>query len=399
MLANKQKSTLAEQDQILIPFLNSGYKALSISNLFGNGRSTLNTRTNQGMANARFIVQSGPYQHGSSPLNAFYNEREMAIGISEPMCSREEFFFIRNQLIDLLRPTRAFNVDGSVTPQIYRRWLAGGMLMQGNDMELTNGSDIVRSTTARFIHFGGVTKGKKIETPAGDLIIEEVINDYTARLTAAFSGSTQTSDWSYWQGQPIRDLPILFHTGLLFDDNLDSGPYNPTGYNELVSGTAHSVFWQGEEQEQSWSLDLAFSNLVFDGEGAWFGDAGRWLFAPDSIGEATEVIYWGTQEARPVFEIIGPANTPAITNLTIGLTLSMPLYNIAAGEIVTIDTSALTVESNLNGNISSFLEGALSRFGLTPNAFNRVNEMFVTFDNADENSRATMKWRNLYAGI
>ena len=402
----QKDATLVEMDQLLIPYLGGTYRTFSLTNFYAGFSSSLKGRANFGLADSRVITQSGPYQHGSSPLAVYYDERPIDIRLGKRVGSRARLYDIRNEFIDLMRPTRAFN-SSTFNPLIYRKWLPGGDKFGGSGGSIAANTSVFVANDGQFIHKGGLYAGKQIWIEGvGFVEITQVVNDYTLVTNVGTTGSDRTGlNWYYYRSQAIRDLNVITNSGLKFNDELTNRPYNPTGYNEIIQLVAHSPFWYGEEQQQSWSIDAGSpgnANLVFDGEGAYFGSDGRFLFGSDSVGEGaggdSSVIYWGTHEAKPKFIITGPAERPSMTNQTTNITLQL-LYNISAGEVVTIDVQALTVESTVAGNLSSYLTGPLSLFGLSPNVEDRVNEMLITFDGANENSNVQMTWRNLYAGI
>ena len=129
---------------------------------------------------------------------------------------------------------------------------------------------------------------------------------------------------------------------------------------------------------------------------------GRWLFAPTFVGETTQIVYWGTADAKPTILITGPAENPLVANDTTGATISMAGYTVALGETVTIDTLNLTVVNQAGTNLLPQTTGDLATFSLSPapQAPNRENSVYVSFSGGViGNSTATITWQNRYVGI
>ena len=165
----------------------------------------------------------------------------------------------------------------------------------------------------------------------------------------------------------------------------------------------HDPLWRGREQERIWALPDTFGDLIFDGEGAWFGVTGvtgRWIYNPDYISESVPVHYRGHDISRPIITVKGPARTPSITNVTTETTLNLT-YNIDEGEEVVINIDTLSITNNRGDNLLGYLRGNLSGFGLVPEpaADDGVNIISITFGDATSASSASIKWRNVYAGI
>jgi hypothetical protein len=395
-----------EHDKIRIPGAAGVYEDHSLLNLFGIHSGTLKSYAGFGLAPLHFITQRGPFQDGETVLGMRYDVRTVQIVIEETLADRTDFWDRRDWLLDYLRPNRSFSGDG-VQPLIYQKWLPGGKSQHFADLVTTNGSATVTSHDGRFVHWGlkaGHTFTITTGADAGTYTIVTVVNDSTLVLDANLGATATGIQYWYTRGQGLRDLYCLLEQGPTFDESVSNPQHVMAGYVEALRFIAHDPAWYGEEQEQGWEVEGALGDLVFDGAGAWLGAAagvGRWVFAPTFVGELTDIVYWGTMEAKPTITVTGPAQDIAIENSTIDIRLDLA-YDVALGETITIDTLALTVENNAGTNLLPYLTGDLATFGIypPPQAPNRINEMFVSFIGGMGGvSTAAITWRNRYAGI
>ncbi len=399
------REPLNEFDQILIPGVGGLYESHPLAQL---ARKMWRGTSNFGLAPLHFLEQRGPFQDGSSVLGMRYDTRTVQILIGDQQGCRTEHWDKRWDVLDLLRPNRAFGLDGTITPHIYRKWLPNGKIERGTDLVTTNGSPTVTSHDGRFIHWGleiGFTLTITSGADAGTYTIVDVPNDYTLELSANMTTNATDVGWQYTRGWGKRDLYCLLEQGPAFNDGPNGQPYHPSGFREALRFIAHDPFWYGLDQTETLGDLGAPADLVFDGTGAFFGTGApgdRWLFATTFSLEITTVVYWGTRFAKPTIAINGPATTPiAIDNLTIGASMVLA-YTIAVGETVTINTLNQTVTNNLGTNLMPYLTGDLADFGLYPDpqAPNRENVIQIAFGGAVAGqSAARMHWRNRYVGI
>lgn len=401
---------------ILIPDTDSSdeyaYRRYSILDLFGFSRRMLRSYSGFGLPPLHFIVQRGPYQDGQTPLGMRLDPRVIQLVIAEPLFRRMDYWDRRNDLLDLLRPSRSF--DGIVRPLIYQKWLPAGKFEYGVDLATTAASVTVTSATGRFVERGLAT-GDSFDILTGadkcTATVATVINDYTVTLTQALSGTATGIHFRYRRGWARRELFCLLEAGPTFDEGPGAAPLAPTGYREVLRLIADDPCWYSDVTlTHTWSTaTTAVGDLVFDpadppSGGAWFavraGITGRWLFNTSYVGTTAPIIYWGTARARPTIIITGPAENPTIENTTTGTKITMN-YVVSAGEVITIDTLALTVTNAAGTNLLPYTTGDLATFGLEPppQAPNRINNIVVSFSNAVSVSAAVLTWKNRYIGI
>jgi len=362
----------------------------------------LRSTANFGLPPIRFITQRGPFQDGETPLDIRLDPRVIQVEVANYLCNRTEFWTTRNELLDLIRPNRAFAADGTYRPLIYRKRLPGGKSERGSD-GVTNGTNTLTSAYGRFVHYGGLQPGDPIVIGGAARTVASVLNDYTLVFTGGAIGAATNVAWRYPRNHALRDLAVLLEQGPTFDEQI--GPYrHPESYREALRFVAHDPLWYGAMQSETWAIDAALGDLVFDGAGAWFGASpgvGRWLFSTSYVGETVGIVYWGTWPARPVVVIRGPADNPLIVNSTTGTQLALG-YSIALGETVTLDTQNLTVTNNAGVNLLAYLTGDLATFALEPEpqAPQRLNNVAVSFSGGVlGNSAAILYWQNRYIGI
>ncbi len=407
------REPLNEFDQILIPSGSGTYESYPLAHL---ARKMWRASSNFGLAPLHFLEQRGPFQDGSSPLGMRYDTRTIQILIGDQQGCRTEHWDRRWDILDLLRPNRAFGLDGTITPHVYRKWLPNGKIQRGIDGAITAADNTLTSHGGRFIHWGlevGQALTVSTATAGADNDTWYVLtcpNDYTVTLGDAAGAAhnfanTETVHWEYTRGWGKRDLYCLLEQGPTFNDGPDGQPYYPSGFREALRFVAHDPFWYGLEQTETWVLLDAPADLVFDGSGAYLGDGalvdGRWLFATAYVGESATIVYWGTRFAKPTITITGPAIDPIISNTTIDATLTMN-YTIAAGEVVTINTLNQTAANAAGTNLMPYLSGDLADFGLYPDpqAPNRNNTVHISFGGAVAGvSAAILTWANRYIGI
>lgn len=400
-----------EHDVILVPDTDSSdeyaYRHYNLLDLLGLNRRMLRQYSGFGLSPLHFITQRGPYQDGQTALDMRLDPRVVQVVIAEPLFRRMDFWDRRNDLLDLLRPSRSFN--GVVRPLVYQKWLPAGKFEHGVDLVTTAWSTTVTSDTGRFVERGLAT-GDRFEILSGSdqgvATVETVVNDYTITLEAPVQHTATGVHFRFRRGWARRELFCLLEAGPTFDEGPGAAELAPTGYREVLRFIADDPCWYSDVTlTHTWSTAMtAIGDLVFDGSGAWFaqnaGIAGRWLFNISYVGETTSVIYWGTARARPTVTITGPAENPTIENTTTGTSITMD-YEIAAGEVVTIDTLELTVTNASGTNLLPYTTGDLATFGLEPppQAPNRINNIVVSFGSATDASAAVLTWKNRYIGI
>lgn len=392
-----------ERDEILVP-TNSGYRLYPIMILLGLQHGTMAGRRGLGMGKVRFLTEQSPYQHGESVQGFRWETRQIQILINDHQRTLLDYWRKRGLYLELLRPSRATLTSNKlIRPFIYRKWLPGGRIVRGTDMTVTNGSDYVLSPSGDFISSGGLEAGDHILINGVDYEIANAANDSELYLSTNYSGSsTTTAGWRYVSKQVYRDISFVLGAGLEFDEH-PSDQVVPYGFQEVLRLICHDPLWKGREQQRIWTLADNFGDLIFDGEGAWFGTSGisgRWLFETTYISESADIYYKGHELARPIITIRGPAYYPKISNEATGITLTLE-YDLADGEEVVMNIDTLSVVTNQGDNLLPYLRGNLSGFALVPEpaAPNGINTMVITLGNATVDTYASIKWQNVYIGI
>lgn len=388
-------------DQILVPTA-TGYKAYPLLLLIGARHSQAGAVEGFGSAQARFITQRGPFQDGESVIDMRFETRTSQIAISDSLLGPRQLAERKEQLFDKLRPNRSFG-DGRVEPLIYRRWVDNCVTQHGNDLSVENGDNVVYSASGRFVDLRANGSGDLITIAGVTYTIASVPNDFSLVLTANYAGAT--AEYVAWSishgGRAYRDLYFLVEDGPQFDMNT---PRVVDGYAEVIRMVSHDPFWYGAEQHQDWAISDSLGDLVFDGEGAWFGrtpGTGRWLFSSTAVGETVDIVYFGTYRARPSILVTGPAVNPSVQNITTGSEIQLE-YSIPAGMLATINTLTLVSELSDGTPLDNYLTGDLTTFGIEPErvASGGVNQIQVGFSGGVAGqSLARISWRNAYTGI
>ena len=393
-----------EKDQILVP-ISGGFKAYSLLNFLGVNLRKLRSTANFGMAPMHVITQRGPFQDGDTPIDMRWDTRVIQVMLAETLHDRWDYWERHHSLLDKLRANRSFDpAEDAPRPLVYRKWLPNGGFLQGTDAVTTAHSRYITSNTGRFIEFG-LEAGQRFDLTSGNdeggFIVASVPNDYTVELTTHMLHTATGVKWIYRRGWGIRDLNCLLEAGPTFDEGPGASPSYPTGYEEVLRFVAHDPFWYGQEQQESYEMPADIDALIFGGGGAWFDAAGEWLFADGFVSESHTIVYWGSAPARPVIEIVGPANNTLIENETTGVQLLLGA-SIPRGTTVTIDTLELTAKDGDDISWMQHLDGDLVTFAIEapPQAPNRENTITISFANAKYGvSEATLTWKNRYTGI
>jgi hypothetical protein len=135
------------------------------------GRSWVLTEDGFGMPPIDWVTERGPFQHGESVKDFFFRPMVMQLIVRKNGCSRSEYWTIRNEILDMLRPGRG---DPEVTPGILRKYLASGVTREWEVYASEGPSFQARqadtwdewsvSTTIRFTAFDPIARDPKQKT-------------------------------------------------------------------------------------------------------------------------------------------------------------------------------------------------------------------------------------------
>jgi hypothetical protein len=93
---------------------------------------------------------------------------------------------------------------------------------------------------------------------------------------------------------------------------------------------------------------------------------GPWLMGTTVATETWTVVDNGSWPVSPTIKITGPVEDWTITNVTTGNVLTWDGYQIASGEVVTLDIPAQTVTNNAALQLTQYVGGDFSSFKLNP---------------------------------
>lgn len=193
----------------------------------------------------------------------------------------------------------------------------------------------------------------------------------------------------------IRDINVMVDQGPSFQMG-DPKSWDAFGFTEVLRFIAFNpFFFNPTQQTLTFSLS-SLSNLVFP-------ITFPITFGSSVIDDTQLLTYLGTWEEFPIIEIDGPLEGPTIYNDTTGEYIEM-LYNIAAGETVTIDLTdrQKTVTSSLGTDLQGTVEGDLGTWHLAPNpeAPGGVNTIRLTGSGASPGvTQVRVMWNDRYIGL
>ena len=120
---------------------------------------------------------------------------------------------------------------------------------------------------------------------------------------------------------------------------------------------------------------------------------------PSAIFSEETITNTGQIETWPVWTITGPGSNPTVTNLTTGETLVLSGLTLAAGDVVTIDTSerGSTAKTILDQNGVNLWPYATTASALWPLEVG-ANEILVELDGATGASAVELSYRRRWAG-
>jgi len=198
----------------------------------------------------------------------------------------------------------------------------------------------------------------------------------------------------------MRDIDVVIEQGPIFQAR-DLTKWDEWGFTEALRFIAHDpTFYDPVEKS------LLFDNLDELSESSFLIFSFSFSFILGSYTSAAieNLTYTGTWMAYPRIVITGPATNMVITNMTTSEIIEIN-YNIAAGEIVTVDLAFgnKTVVNNSGRDLSGIvsLPSNLDTFHLAPDpeATGGVNEIYINSTGIDINSSVEIFYKERFIGI
>lgn len=200
----------------------------------------------------------------------------------------------------------------------------------------------------------------------------------------------------YFEGGALktRDLYVMPAQGPEFIGR-NPQQWDEWGFSETIRFIAHDPTWYDGDTTSVAVTPTTADNLIFP-------FTFPFLFGTGVISDSEAVTYTGTWAAYPTIYIDGPVSGPQILNVTTGELLALN-YGVSAGERVTIDLEAKTIENNTGTNLIGYLTAAsdLATWHLepAPGAAGGVNTLNFAGSGATGATMFTVSYRNRYVGV
>lgn len=223
----------------------------------------------QGMAPIGYQAQSGPYQHGASPLTYRLMPRTITMILVRKSYCRTDYWQQRALLIDYLRPNRQ-TVEGAIAPGVLRKILPDGTkmdldvyLQDGLKLDINYGESYQENRvvdTATFIAFDPVFYASPMVSNKYEWTVdtELVFNHGTSTNGIQFYESPGvTADLVFGAGY-IKQSPTITYTGTWAAYPIITlhGPMDYARIENLT--TAKKIVINGHmESSQSMVIDLS----------------------------------------------------------------------------------------------------------------------------------------------
>jgi len=250
----------------------------------------------------------------------------------------------------------------------------------------------------------------------GETLLGTVLRPRIVQVTMHLRGCDRPQMWAL-RTQMIELMnPLLgaFKFQILFDD----GTIYELRNTVFDAGFTASTVGQIQPETQG----IAFRLIAYDpvwysppqGEEVSGADIEQWLILPAAfpimfgvnnvLSEIVTVINGGNWISHPMIIFTGSMEGPMVENQTTGERLKLN-YAVAAGEVVTIDTTPgiKTVTNNMDENLLGYLssDSDLGTFHLDPSplAPSGLNDIYFFGVNLGSSGQARIEWFNRYLGI
>ena len=250
----------------------------------------------------------------------------------------------------------------------------------------------------------------------GETLLGTVLRPRMVQIVMHLRGCDRPQMWALRTQMLELMNPLLgvFKFQILFDDGNIFELRNVAFDAGFTAGTVRQV--QPETQS------LAFRLIAYDP--VWYSplesveassaELEPWLVLPAAfpimfgvvnvLSETVVVINDGNWISHPTVVFTGPIESPRVENITTDELLRLD-YVVAAGEVVTIDTTpgVKTATNNLGDNLLGYLssDSDLGTFHLDPSPLtpSGINEIYFFGINLGVAGQARIEWFNRYLGV
>lgn len=199
-----------------------------------------------------------------------------------------------------------------------------------------------------------------------------------------------------------RDIDVAFSKGFAFNARAPD-TWDEYSVTDVIQFIAPDPTWYDPTpQTATWTISILAGKIYYSAS-APTELKYPYFYGLDVVNGTISVTYLGTWLAYPTIEFTGPLNQPLVTNTSTGEMVGLT-YNIAAGEVVTMDLpfGAKSVTNNLGANLIGLATYDLATFHIAPapEVAGGVNVLTVTGGGGIAGiTQIRMSWYVRYIGI